>query len=631
MNIITAENLTKTYGEKILFANISIGLDENDKIGIVGVNGTGKTSLIKIIAGLEQPDQGNVIKGNSVRIEYLPQEPELISENTVLTEVFKGNTPIMTVLREYERILVQSEAQPQTELEKGRLQELSEQIESLDGWQVESNAKTVLTQLGITDFSASVGSLSGGQSRRVALASALITPCDLLILDEPTNHIDTDTIAWLEQYLGRRKGALLMVTHDRYFLDRVANRIVEVEGGRLYSYQGNYTKFLELKAEREEREEGSERKRQNLLRKELAWVRRGAKARSTKQKARLDRYEELSSLETYRPRGNLEIAVGSSRLGKTVIELDHISHSYDKNEIIRDFSYIILRNDRIGLVGSNGCGKSTLLNLIAGQLEADKGSFARGQTVKIGYFSQETSHMDERLRAIDYIREEANYIQTGDNTTVSASQLMEQFLFPPALQWTPIGKLSGGEKRRLYLLRVLMSAPNVLLLDEPTNDLDIPTLTVLEDYLDSFPGAVLAASHDRYFLDRICQKVFVFEGKGVIKQYPGGYSDYHELIQVDPKSAKETPPQKEAKKAEPKPEKARKLTFKEQREYETIESDIQRVEHELKAVTAQINLYGSDFESLQRLVSEQQQLEKQLDDLFERWTYLEAIAAEPEK
>lgn len=631
MNIITAENLTKTYGEKVLFSNISIGLDENDKIGIVGINGTGKTSLIKIIAGLEQADEGTVVKGNSVRIEYLPQDPELVSENTVLTEVFKGNTPIMTVLREYERILVQSAAQPQTEQEKSRLRQLSEEIEALDGWQVESNAKTVLTQLGIIDFSAPVGSLSGGQRRRVALASALITPCDLLILDEPTNHIDTDTIAWLEQYLGRRKGALLMVTHDRYFLDRVANRIVEVEGGRLYSYQGNYTKFLELKAEREEREEGSERKRQNLLRQELAWVRRGAKARSTKQKARLDRYEELSNQETYKPRGNMEIAVGSSRLGKTVIELEHISHAFDQNEIIRDFSYIILRNDRIGLVGSNGSGKSTLLNLIAGQLEADKGSILRGQTVKIGYFSQETSHMDERLRAIDYIREEANYIQTGDNTMISAAQLMEQFLFPPSLQWTPIAKLSGGEKRRLYLLRVLMSAPNVLLLDEPTNDLDIQTLTVLEDYLDSFPGAVLAASHDRYFLDRICQKVFVFEGKGFIKQYPGGYSDYHESIQADPKIAKEAPPPKETRKAEPKPEKVRKLTFKEQREYETIESDIQRVEHELQAVTAQINLTGSDFESLQKLVSEQQRLEKQLDDMLERWTYLEAIVAESEK
>lgn len=631
MNILTIDNVTKTYGDKVLFENLSLGLEEGDKIGIVGVNGTGKTSFIRIIAGVEVPDAGKVIKSNLVRIEYLSQEPELIPENTVLMEVFKGSSPLMKVLRDYEGTLEKSLAGPFNNEWKQQLESLSIQIEALDGWQTESNAKTVLTQLGITNFTVKVGELSGGQRKRIALASALVNPADLLILDEPTNHIDTETIAWLEQYLAKRKGALLMVTHDRYFLDRVANRIVELDGGSLYSYTGNYTQFLERKAEREEREEASERKRQNLLRNELAWIKRGARARSTKQKARIERFEELNSQESNLPKSALEITAGSSRLGKTVIELEQVSHNYHGRKVIEDFSYIILRNDRIGIVGCNGCGKSTLLNIIAGSLQADRGKVIAGQTVKIGYFSQHNIDMDDRLRAIDYIKEEANLITTGDGKIISASRMMEQFLFPPNLQWTPIAKLSGGEKRRLFLLRVLMGVPNVLLLDEPTNDLDIQTLTVLEDYLDSFPGAVLAASHDRYFLDRIAQRVFVFEGEGTIKQYPGGYSDYREQMPAEVKNSKAAVLSPKAQsKQEPQIEKVRKLTFKEQREYEAMEESIQAVEAELKVVNLQINSAGSNFSLLQELVGQQQELERRLESLFERWSYLEEIAAKSE-
>lgn len=516
---------------------------------------------------------------------------------------------------------------------KAKIQSLSQQIDALDGWHIESNAKTILTKLGITDFNAKAATLSGGQRKRIALASALITPSDLLILDEPTNHIDTDTIAWLEQYLAKRKGALLMITHDRYFLDRVANRILELDKGNLYTYTGNYTKFLELKADREEREEASERKRQNLLRKELAWIKRGAKARTTKQKARIDRFEELNNQEVTFSENTIDISVGSSRLGKTIIELEHITHSYNNRKITNDFSYIILRNDRIGIIGPNGCGKSTLLNIIAGCLEAEAGSVIKGQTVKIGYFSQENTDMDERLRAIDYIKEEAHYITTADGKLISASQMLELFLFPAHLQWTPIGKLSGGEKRRLFLLRVLMGAPNILLLDEPTNDLDIQTLTVLEDYIDNFPGAVIAASHDRYFLDRISDKVFVFENDGHVKQYAGDYSDYRNLAQQqDQKTVKEPPAQPKASvMEETKKEKPRKLSFKEQREYDQIESTIETVEAELKVVNLQINNAGSDFALLQELTKIQQGLERRLEELLERWEYLEEIVHDMKK
>jgi ATP-binding cassette subfamily F protein uup len=623
------EDITKSYGEKILFENINLGIEEGDKIGIVGINGTGKSTFIKIVAGLENTDKGKITRGKTVQVEYLPQESDFVSDYTVLKEVFKGNTPIMKILREYEEVLERSHINPLDDGLQKKLLALSQQIDALDGWHVESNAKTILTKLGILDFTAKTGTLSGGERKRIALASALINPCDLLILDEPTNHIDSDTVAWLEQYLSKRKGALLMITHDRYFLDRVVNRIVELDKGKLYPYTGNYTNFLELKAEREEREEASERKRQNLLRKELAWIQRGAKARTTKQKARIERFEQLSTQKVDSRDNKIDIAVGSSRLGKTIIELENISHSINDKTIINDFTYNFLRDDRIGIIGPNGCGKSTLLNIIAGNLAPEKGRLTIGQTVKIGYFTQENSEMDERLRVIEYIKEEANYITAADGTVLSASQMLELFLFPSYLQWTPIAKLSGGEKRRLYLLRVLMGAPNVLILDEPTNDLDIETLAVLEDYIENFQGAVIFASHDRYFLDRLAEKVFVFGNEGDLQQYSGGYTDYWENARlretrIEKESITQTKPKHTAQ-DEPKKEKPKKLSFKEQREYDEIEDKIGSVESELKAITTQIDLAGSNYELLQELVRNQQQLELRLEELLERWEYLEGV------
>ncbi|MDD4600748.1 MAG: ABC-F family ATP-binding cassette domain-containing protein [Negativicutes bacterium] len=630
MNLLSIENLAKSYGERVLFADVTFGIDEGDKIGLIGVNGTGKSTFLKVIAGLEETDVGQVTKGNSVTIEYLPQNPEFDDAAPVLAQVFKGNSPVMQALRNYEEALGQVEKHPGDKGWEQKLISSSQQIDSLGAWQLESEAKSILTKLGITDFAALVGTLSGGQRKRVALASALITPADLLILDEPTNHIDNDTVAWLEDYLAKRKGALLMITHDRYFLDRVVGRIIELDRGKLYVYSGNYSAFLELKAEREELEEGSERKRQNLLRNELAWIKRGARARSTKQKARIERFEKLSGEQSSVADAKLEISVGASRLGKKIIELDQVSQAFAATEVILDFSYIVLKDDRVGIVGPNGSGKSTLLNIIAGRLTPEKGLVDVGQTVKIGYFAQENGALDDTMRVIDYIKEEANFLPTADGGTISASQMLEKFLFSPHLQWMPIAKLSGGEKRLLYLLRVLMSAPNVLLLDEPTNDLDIQTLTILEDYLDDFPGAIIAVSHDRYFLDRLVDKVFAFEGNGVIKQYNGGYTDYCDNrpetgeCAAKPKKAEAAKPFNDNKNND----RPRKLSFKEQREFDQIEDIIAGVEQELDQTTAAINTAGANFELLQQLVATQQELEKKLDELLERWTYLNELAEE---
>lgn len=634
MNLLAIENLAKSYGMRVLFESVSLGIDEGDKIGLIGVNGTGKSTFLKIVAGVETPDAGNIIKGSSVRVEYLPQNPEFDAEATVLAQVFKGTLPVMQVLREYELALEQVQRRPNSEEWQQKLINLSQKMDAVNGWQLESEAKAILTKLGITDFTALVGTLSGGQRKRVALAGALINPVELLILDEPTNHIDNDTVAWLEQYLHNRKGALLMITHDRYFLDRVANRIIELDKGRLYSYDGNYSKFVEMKAYREELAEASERKRQNLLRTELAWMQRGARARSTKQKARIERFEQLSADQPDTSDSKLEIIAGASRLGRKIIELEDVVQSFEGSTVIKDFSYILLKNDRVGIIGPNGSGKSTLLNIIAGKLTPDSGTVDIGQTVKIGYFSQENCEMNEDLRVIDYIKEEAHFLPTGDGGTISASQMLERFLFSPQLQWLPIAKLSGGEKRRLYLLRVLMAAPNVLLLDEPTNDLDIQTLTILEEYLDEFPGAVIIVSHDRYFLDRLVDKVFAFEGNGTINQYVGGYSDYQETRKLALAEAsdkvKQSKEQQDKKSASIDHEKARqrKFSFKEQREYEQIDNVIAGVEGELAAIAAAINSAGSDFSKLEQLISEQQQLEHQLEELLDRWTYLNELAEE---
>ena len=631
MTILTIENASKSYGEKSIFHNISLNVEAGEKIGLVGVNGAGKSTLIKIIAGVEPVDTGIIRLGKTVQVEYLPQEVDLATSNTVLREVFKGNTPVMQALGRYEELLYQNSQFPDNATIKQQLLAVSQEIDSLNGWQIESDAKNILTKLGLTDFAAQIGSLSGGQRKRIALASALINPCELLILDEPTNHLDGNTVSWLEQILAKRKGALLMITHDRYFLDRVATRMIELDKGKLYSYTGNYTQFLELKANRTEQQEASERKRQKLLKTELAWMRRGAKARTTKQKARIDRFEQLAAQKTDLPDNKLEITVGSSRLGKTVIELENIHYTAAETKLIADFSYTVLRNDRVGIIGPNGCGKSTLLDIFAGKLPPQQGTVNIGQTVKIGYFSQTNQDMDDRLRVIEYIREEANYLTAADGTVLSASQMLELFLFPPGLQWTPVAKLSGGEKRRLYLLRILMSAPNVLLLDEPTNDLDLEVLAVLEEYIENFPGAVIFASHDRYFLDRLAEKTFVFHGLGHIQQYPGGYSDYYETVKQLDRSAEKSALAPDRKPLSPTPadrERAVKLSFKEQREYDDIEAVISSAEGELKAVCAQIDKAGSNFELLQGLVKQEQELRKQLEQLYDRWTYLEEIVSQ---
>lgn len=626
MNVLSIENLTKSYGERVLFADVTFGVDEGDKIGLIGVNGTGKSTFLKLVAGVEQADAGKVTKGSSVQVQYLPQNPEFDEAATVLEQVFNGYSPVMKVIRDYELALAEAQSQPQNRAAEQQLIRLSQQMDSHDAWQLESEAKAILMQLGIAEFSASVGTLSGGQRKRVALASALINPCELLILDEPTNHIDNDTVAWLEQYLANRKGALLMITHDRYFLDRVTNRIIEIDKGKLYTYSGNYSKFLEAKAEREEQQEASERKRQNLLRNELAWMRRGARARSTKQKARIERFEELNSQSTDLNEAKLEISVASSRLGRKIIELENISQQFAAKTVIADFNYIVLKDDRVGIIGLNGSGKTTLLNIIAGRLVPDNGVVTTGQTVKVGYFSQENAQMDYTMRVIEYIREEANSIATADGETISAAQMLERFLFPPQLQWMPIAKLSGGEKRRLYLLRILMSAPNVLLLDEPTNDLDIQTLTILEDYLDHFAGAVITVSHDRYFLDRVVDKLFVFTGKGRITQIPGGYSDY--LAVKKPEEVPVVAVEKKKSPYEKPKEQPRKFTFKEQREFEQIDETIAGVEQALQHVSSAINSAGSNFELLEQLIKQQQELERSLEELLNRWTYLNEIAEE---
>jgi ATP-binding cassette subfamily F protein uup len=626
--ILSIENLAKTYGEKTLFENISFGIEEGDKIGIVGVNGTGKSTFIKTVAGFVQADHGQLIKSKGMQIEYLSQESELTPENTILMEVFKGNSPIMNVLRDYELSLEINQREPENKECQMKLLQCSQKIDELDGWQMESDAKTILTKLGIYDFSAKVGSLSGGQQKRLALASALIHPCDLLILDEPTNHIDSETIAWLEEYLHKVKGALLMVTHDRYFLDTVATKILELDKGSAYVYTGNYTNFLELKAAREEREEASERKRQNLLRSELAWMRRGAQARSTKQKARIERFEDLSKQEIDLSKNKVEMGLGATRLGRTVIELEHVKYTIEGKTIIQDFDYVVLRNDRVGIIGPNGSGKSTLLNLIAGNIEPTSGNIIIGQTVKIGYFSQSNAYMDERMRVVEYIREVANFMTMADGSKLSATQLLDLFLFPGDLQWTPIAKLSGGEKRRLFLLRILMSEPNVLLLDEPTNDLDIQTLSILEEFIDNFNGAIIFVSHDRFFVDRLAQKVFVYEEGGQLRQYVGGYSDYRAIVEIEQEQTKENEEKliEAPVKEKPRLETKRKLSFKEQREYDEIEAVIASAESELAIVRKQINTAGSNFELLQELTKQEQVLSTKLDTLMERWAYLEEVA-----
>lgn len=634
--ILSAENLSFSYGDRQLFKDISFNVEEGDKYGIIGVNGTGKSTLLKMIANRDAGGGKLTIPGGIV-MEYLPQDPPFDADATVLEQIFRGDSPLMSLLRAYELAVERVEAEPENTKAQRELLDLQQQMDDKYAWQLESEAKAVLTQLGITDLQQKMGELSGGQRKRVALAGVLVRPSDLLILDEPTNHMDNATVAWLEQQLLKRKGALLMVTHDRYFFDRVINRTLEIDGGAGYVYVGNYSLFLQKREERRVAEVSAAQKLRNIYRRELAWISRGAEARRTKKKDRVERFAQIEAeVKNVKTEANLEMSSVSSRLGKTVIELESIGMKYDGVDYIKDFSYILLRNDRVGIVGPNGAGKSTLMDIISGRLQPTEGTLTVGQTVKIGYFAQHSEFDDNNMRVLEYIKEANNYIETGDGQRISAAQMLERFMFPPELQWVPVGKLSGGEQRRLYLLRVLMTAPNVLLLDEPTNDLDIPTLSVLEDYLDTFAGAVIAVSHDRYFLDRFAQKIFALEDNGHLQPYIGGYSDYEEALSLAAELEKEAQQAKIISKTAPKqanvqpkaqeaPAK-KKMTYGERLELEKIDQEISRSEAELKMLGMEINSCGSDFVKLGDLTKQQEAVQARLDELVERWAYLSELA-----
>lgn len=598
MNLLNVEKMSKSFTDKILFDKVSLGINEGDKIGVIGINGTGKSTLLKIIAGLEETDEGGVVKGKNIRIEYLPQIPEFDESLNILENVVKGK-------------------------------KAKEEYRDLEG-----EAKAMLQKLSIPDVTESTVTLSGGQKKRVALVRTLLTPAEILVLDEPTNHLDDTMAEWLEDYLKKYQGAFLMVTHDRYFLDKVTNKIVEIDKGALYTYTANYTKFLELKAAREDMEAATERKKKSLYRMDLEWMMRGARARSTKQKAHIMRFEELKNRKVIEEDKSVEINALSSRLGKKTVEINGISKSYGDKLLFKDFSYIMLRGDRLGIVGPNGSGKSTLLKIITGVIEPDEGSVVTGETVKIGYFSQENEYMDQSLKVIDYIRNVAEYIETADGTT-TASQMLERFLFTGSLQYSLISKLSGGERRRLYLLKVLMEAPNVLILDEPTNDLDITTLTILEDYLNTYDGIVLAVSHDRYFLDKMAERILAFEPDGVIRQYEGGFTDYKDRVLeereaedkalTENKASEKKTEAAEAYKARTREAKL-KFSYKEQREYDTIEGDIAALEERLADLEGEIEKASADYTKLNSLMAEKEELEKTLEEKMERWMYLSELA-----
>ena len=594
MNILNIEHISKVYGEKVIFDDISCGIQEGEKIGIIGINGTGKSTLLRILAGLEEGDEGQVIMQNGVRMAYLPQNPQFPADSTVLDYVADGRWH--------------------------------------KEWGTESEAGNVLNKLGLTDHQAKISHLSGGQKKRAALARILVNPSDILILDEPTNHLDGEMVSWLEDYLIRVKGVLIMVTHDRYFLDRVSNRILEISHGSLYSYEANYSRFLELKAQREEMELASDRKRRSVLRMELEWAKRGCRARSTKQRARLERLEALKNGTTPLAEQTVEMDSVETRMGKKTILLHHLTKKYQDKMLVNDFDYIVLRGQRLGIIGPNGCGKSTLIRMIAGVVQPDQGEVEVGETIRIGYFAQEVPDMDNNQRVIDYIRDVAEYIPTRDGK-ITASMMLERFLFDSAMQYTPIQKLSGGEKRRLYLLKVLMEAPNVLLLDEPGNDLDIPTLTILEDYLSSFNGIVITVSHDRYFLDNVVDRIFAFEGDGHLVQYEGGYTDYvkakqekavHASLASLEKSAEDK--KKAAKEwKKNRPEKL-KFSFKEQKEFETIDDVISSLEEKIENLDQEILKNATNSLKLQELMKEKGDAEALLEEKMDRWVYLNDLA-----
>ena len=612
MNLLTMEHITKTYTDRVLLDDVGFSINENEKIGVIGINGMGKSTLLKVAAGIEPCDSGKISMGGQVKICYLPQTPVFQEGTTILKAAVEGN------------------------------------VDELNRWTIEADAKAMLNRLGFTDYEERIGHMSGGQKKQVALVNALLTPADILVLDEPTNHLDNAMSEWLEEYLISFRGAILMVTHDRYFLDRVATRIVEVDQGKIYNYPGNYSQFVRLKEERQNMALATERKRKSILKTELEWLSRGARARSTKQKAHIDRIKAMQEIRDIQEEKRVAMDSVASRMGNKTIELAGISKSYDDRKLIEDYSYIFLKNDRIGIIGPNGCGKSTLLRIINGIVKPDAGSLDIGQTIRMGYFSQENEYMNDSMRVIDYVKEVGEYITTSDGK-ITASQMLENFLFDGALQWSKIEKLSGGEKRRLYLLRILMGAPNVLILDEPTNDLDIQTLTILEDYLDRFDGIIIVVSHDRYFLDRTVNRIFSFEGDGVIRQFEGGYSDYliRKELEALPEemdasgASKESrddgTPNVEESSAEnskdtwKKRDKKLRFSFKEQREFEAIDDEIAALEAKIEELDSQIAANATNSARLNELLKDKEEMEQKLEEKMERWVYLNDLNEQIQK
>lgn len=624
MSLLNVEGLYKTYGEKTLFDHISFHIEPKERIGLIGPNGTGKSTLLKVIAGLESFEEGDITKAGTLDIEFLEQDPEMSGNETILDYIFSGTAPMIQTMKAYEKALADLEHDPQNEAKQEALMRMQNRMDQEDAWDANLSAKTILTKLGVKDVSRSVHVLSGGQKKRVAIAKNLIQPAGLLILDEPTNHLDNATIEWLEGYLSQYSGAVILVTHDRYFLNRVANRIYELNQGQLYTYKGNYEVFLEKRAEREAEAQVKETKRQNLLRRELAWLRRGAKARTTKQKARIGRVEELKDQKGPDVKGELDFAIGSHRLGKQVIEAEDLSISFAGQTLVERFTDLVVPGDRIGFIGPNGVGKTTLLNCLAGKIEPTSGQLTIGQTVRIGYYTQDHKEMNDELTIIEYIKETAEIVKTSDGAIVTAEQMLERFLFPRSMQRTYIRKLSGGERRRLYLLKVLMEEPNVLFLDEPTNDLDTETLSILEDYLEQFPGVVITVSHDRYFLDRVVHRLLVFEGNGRISHFQGAYSDYME----QEKEQKRTETKPAEKQVEAAPKKRKKLSYKDQLEWDGIEDRIQALEEKHQQLEASIAEAGSDFGKIQELMDEQKAVAEKLEQAMDRWTELSLMIEE---
>ncbi len=638
MSIITLQSVKKDFGIKEILKNASFSLDTTDKVGLIGTNGSGKSTLLKMIAGLESIDSGQIIVNSGAKIVYLPQQPDLDENRTVLEQIFADSGEHMALVREYEELSDKLAHYPEDSQLMSRLSEVMQRMDATGSWELETNAKIILTKLGISDFDAKIGTLSGGYRKRIALATALLSAPDALLMDEPTNHLDALSVEWLQSYLNRYRGALFLITHDRYFLDRVTNRIVEIDRGDIYTYTGNYSYYLEKKALAEESAISSQRKHQGVLRRELEWLKKGPKARSTKQKARIDRVHAMRDTQFKQVQGKVDISTVSRRIGKKVIELNHISKAYNERTLIKDFTYEFSPEDRLGIIGGNGAGKSTLMDMITGRVQPDSGTIEIGTTIHIGYFDQHSEELltalNENQRVIDYIKEEGEFIKIADGTQITASQMLERFLFPGNQQYAPINKLSGGEKRRLFLLRLLMSAPNVLILDEPTNDLDVQTLAVLEDYLEDFSGCVIIVSHDRYFLDRTVDTIFSFESGGVLRQYPGNYSIYldhkkaEEAAQQQTVNAKDKPKNVETEKTasptkETENKKGRRLSNWEKREFTQLEGKIAQLEAEkATAEKALVNVSAGNYTQVQKLYDQVEALKQAIDVATERWLEL---------